>query len=267
MTQTQTFTKEEFIALLQSADTTIDTNVDYQPDEELAVDQDWQTGRDITVTTRRGFVSNTLRHNDFLRVSYSEFFMHGEYSWDNVEFDADCENWYWDLTPEFIITDGVDEWDEVIELDRREIQQLILDNTHIDNFSGADWETYDNEENLDSDTDKETDEMTKKELKRDNDRNLVFTGELIGSASSSPNNAHSNYSRETGRWTELNLYKTAGGKFVCHSIGRTQWQGEHDRYSAQVCETESEVVDFFGTGWLAKELYEDAGIDATEVID
>jgi hypothetical protein len=109
--------------------------------------------------------------------------------------------------------------------------------------------------------------MTKFTIERDNDRDLNFTGEIIGSASSSPNNASSNYSRETGRWSELNLYKTAGGKFVAQSIGRTQWQGEHDRYSAMVCNTEAEVVDFFGTGWLAKELYDDAGITAVEEIE
>lgn len=262
MTQTQTFTKEEFITLLQSADTTIGTSVDYQRDDELVLDQDWDTGRDIVVSFRAGSVSNTLQHGGIIMVSYSAYFQHGLYSWNNVEFDTDCDNWYWDYTPDFTVID-----EDGDELDRSEIEELIYDNTHISNFHNAEWETYDNEENLDSDTDKETDEMTRKELNRDNGRNLVFTGELIGSASSSPNNAHSNYSRETGRWTELNLYKTAGGKFVCHSIGRTQWQGEHDRYSAQVCETESDVVDFFGTGWLAKELYGNAGIDATEEVD
>lgn len=115
------------------------------------------------------------------------------------------------------------------------------------------------------DTDKET-AMEEFTVSRDNDRDLRFNGEKIAWASSSPNNAHSNYSRSTGRWTELRLYKTAGGKFVCESIGRTQWQGEHDRRSAKVCETVEEVIGFFGSGWLAKELYEEAGIECVEEI-
>lgn len=118
----------------------------------------------------------------------------------------------------------------------------------------------------DIDTDKETD-MEEITVARDNDRDLRFKGEKIAWASSSPNNAHSNYSRNTGRWTELNLYKTAGGKFVCEQIGRTQWQGEHDRRSALVCDTTDEVMNFFGAGWLAKELYEEAGIECVETIE
>ena len=103
-------------------------------------------------------------------------------------------------------------------------------------------------------------------LDNDNAANLRFTGELVASTSSSANNASSYYSGSVGRWTELKLYKTAGGKFIAQSIGRTQWQGEHDRYKVAVCETEDEVIAFFGHGWLAKSLYEEAGIvDVTDV--
>ncbi len=51
------------------------------------------------------------------------------------------------------------------------------------------------------------------------------------------------------------------------SVGRTQWQGEHDRHAAKVCDTVGQVVEFLGAGWLAKELYEEAGIDIAEVIE
>jgi len=104
-------------------------------------------------------------------------------------------------------------------------------------------------------------------LKRDNERDLQFTGVLIASASSSANNASSSYSGSTGRWTELFLYKTKGGKFVCKSVGRTQWEGEHDRHKAEVCADVECVCDFFGSSWLAKELYENAGIDCVESVD
>jgi hypothetical protein len=92
-------------------------------------------------------------------------------------------------------------------------------------------------------------------ITRDNERDLVFTGEIIASASSSPETSRSDFSGSTGRWTELTLYKTQGGKYVCESIGRTQWQGEHDRHKGAVCETPECVCEFFGESWLAKELY------------
>jgi len=105
-------------------------------------------------------------------------------------------------------------------------------------------------------------------VQRDGESNIKFTGECIANAESSDNNASgSSYSGSTGRWTELYLYKTAKGKFVCSSIGRTRWQGEHDRYSAAVCTTTDEVIEFFGHGWLAKELYSEAKIDSNTEIE
>ena len=98
------------------------------------------------------------------------------------------------------------------------------------------------------------------EIQIDNAPNIRFTGEQVATASSSANNANSNYSRDNGRWTVLKLFKTQAGKFVCQSIGRTQWQGEQDRYSGAVAEGEAGVIAFFGHGWLAKELYDEAGI-------
>ena len=37
--------------------------------------------------------------------------------------------------------------------------------------------------------------------------------------------------------------------------------------SGAACDTEAEVIEFFGTRWLAKELYAKAGIEAVEIID
>ena len=109
--------------------------------------------------------------------------------------------------------------------------------------------------------------MKEYNLRVDNSPNMKFTGERIASASSSPETSRSDYSGTTGRWTELDLYKTKGGKYICHQVGFTQWQGEHARYSGAVCETEDSVTAFFGHGWLAKELYENADLDAAVTID
>ena len=104
-------------------------------------------------------------------------------------------------------------------------------------------------------------------IPRDNEKDLRFTGELVAEVQSSANNASTRYSGSTGRWTVLKLYKTKAGKFVCQSIGRTQWDKETDRYSGAACTTHDEVTAFFGHGWLAKELYGEAGIDDAETIE
>lgn len=104
-------------------------------------------------------------------------------------------------------------------------------------------------------------------IENDGAPNIRITGQLLVCTSSSANNASSYYSGSVGRWTELNLYKTAGGRFVAQSIGHTQWQGEHTRYKAAVCQTEADVIEFFGHGWLAKNLYEDAGIADVQEVD
>lgn len=96
--------------------------------------------------------------------------------------------------------------------------------------------------------------------------NLRFVGKLVAEMSSSPDQASSYYSGSTGRYTILRLFRTRGGKFVAEKTGRTQWQGERDRINIAVCDDEKAVIEFFGHGWLAKDLYEEAGIsDVTEI--
>jgi len=102
-------------------------------------------------------------------------------------------------------------------------------------------------------------------LQRDN---LTFEGELIATAASTDDPQSSDFSGSTGRWTELALYKTTvGGTWVCSRIGRSCWQGERDSHEATQCKTEQELIDWFGTDWLAKRLLKSAGIDSAEHID
>lgn len=99
------------------------------------------------------------------------------------------------------------------------------------------------------------------DIQRDGKTDLKFTGEQVASASSKA------VYNDGGRWTVLKLYKTKGGKYVCQSIGRTCWEGETDRYSGEVCNTEAEVIAFFGHGRLAKELYHEAGLSDAETVE
>ncbi len=66
---------------------------------------------------------------------------------------------------------------------------------------------------------------------------------------------------------ERHLYKTRGGKYICY---RTLWMSEHGdgldgwlNISYAICETTDEVTEFFGYTETAKDLYREAGIDAT----
>jgi len=154
----------------------------------------------------------------------------------------------------------IDEYGD--ELDTCELGEIITEHTDIDLL---DLSVLGDDETDDIDIDEDSD-MKTIIVKRDNDRDIKSTGETIASVSSSASNAHSGYSGSTGRWTELTLYRTKGGKYICEQIGYTQWEGEKTRYSGCVCETIDQVVEFFGTKWLSKDLYENADIEvAVEV--
>ena len=86
-----------------------------------------------------------------------------------------------------------------------------------------------------------------------------FKGKRLGSVSSSHNIT-------TGRWTELGLYRTTGGKYVCSEIGGSTWPDSPTTHRGAICETPEQVIEFFGYGVLAKELYEMAGIEAAVVV-
>ena len=110
--------------------------------------------------------------------------------------------------------------------------------------------------------------MEKFEIERDNGASLSFTGELLAKVSSSDNNASgSSYSGQTGRWQVLSLYRTEKGRFICQRIDRTRWQGERDSHAAAVCDDHKGMIEFFGHGWLAKDLYDEAGINAAVAIE
>lgn len=109
--------------------------------------------------------------------------------------------------------------------------------------------------------------MTKYTIDRTDERKLQFDGQLLAAVESSHNNASASYSGATGRWQELRLYRTAAGRYVCEQVDRTLWQGEHDRTTVRVVDTVDDVAVFFGAGWLAKDLYEAAGIEVVETVD
>lgn len=97
-------------------------------------------------------------------------------------------------------------------------------------------------------------------IERDNGKALRFKGTLLATASSHRDNCY-------GRWTYLELYRTAKGKYIAVSQAITQWEGESNIINSEVFETEKEVMDFFGDGWLARKIYSDAGFDYFETVE
>ena len=116
----------------------------------------------------------------------------------------------------------------------------------------------DDEEKIGKNDDENLDWFT---IERDDGPAYKFRGEKIGYARSSNNTAHPDYSGSTGHSEKLVLYKTQSGKYVCEKVGYSQWQGQHTRYAASVCDTVLDVGHFFGYGWLAKDLYANAKIE------
>ena len=104
-------------------------------------------------------------------------------------------------------------------------------------------------------------------LDRTENAPLIFTGQLIGRADSSPDSASSDYSGSTGHWEECLLFQTNSGKYVCCRRSCSQWRGEQDVAEAHVAANLPEVVAFFGWGRLAKALYMDADLDLAHLAE
>lgn len=69
------------------------------------------------------------------------------------------------------------------------------------------------------------------------------------------------------RWSELYLYTTPHGRFLCQEVGKSLHAAETTRYRLVRAETPEEIIKAIGYGWLAKALYDAAGIDHAEHID
>ncbi len=108
-------------------------------------------------------------------------------------------------------------------------------------------------------------------IKRDKLPDLAFEGERVACVSSDSGEMYAEGGyielqararvRGRDRWTELELYRTKGGKWIAVTIGRSRVEGETDRHAAVVCKTEREVFRILGMGRLARNLYVKAELD------
>ncbi|MDH5188493.1 MAG: hypothetical protein OEW37_05995 [Rhodospirillaceae bacterium] len=191
---------------------------------------------------------------DGITITYTESFGYDDYDEDSFNASTDGMDEVWKIEGLTVLDDG----DEMSE---SEIADYL-----DESFSTIDYSGLDFDETIDIDVDEDS-EMETYTVEIDNQPNVKFTGKKIGGASTSNNQASSYYSGTVGRWTVLRLYQTAKGKYICEQINYTQHQGEHNRFSGAVCETLDEVFKFFGYRWLAKELYDDAGIECTVTVE
>jgi hypothetical protein len=98
-------------------------------------------------------------------------------------------------------------------------------------------------------------------------RSLRFQGILLATVVSDPDVSAKNYSGRMGVWNEYSIYRTKAGAYVCELYEGTQWQGVRDTVKCKKANSIKDVIDFFGLGDLAKELYEAAAFDYSESID
>jgi hypothetical protein len=100
-------------------------------------------------------------------------------------------------------------------------------------------------------------------LDNDNAPDVEFDGELIGSGSSKGDNPYNSATR----WEVFKIYRTKAGTLVGQAIGRTQWEGERDRFNTRVCDSEQSLIDFFGLTDPAKEALDEAGIKTSITVE
>lgn len=62
------------------------------------------------------------------------------------------------------------------------------------------------------------------------------------------------------RWSEIHLYATPHGRYLCQVIGRSLVPNEVNRYRLVRAGSIGDMIDALGHGWLAKQVYDAAGI-------
>lgn len=101
-------------------------------------------------------------------------------------------------------------------------------------------------------------------IERDGDRDLEFTGSLLGEGSHGTG-GNSGYSCDWNRGTTVRIYRTEGGHYICAVRQWSQWQGEGELNRASVCSTAEEVLAWLtddcggDLGRASKEAWEKAG--------
>ena len=107
----------------------------------------------------------------------------------------------------------------------------------------------------------DADEGTQWVVVRDGCADLRFTGTVVAEKSSRECSGP-----RSVRWDVLKLYRTRSGTWVCSREDIMLFMDEQYSQEGAVCASTAEVVQFFGYGVLAKQLYAAARIECAEAI-
>lgn len=237
------------------------TEQDYDSHSEEQWDGNEDESRRVVYVTGHAWrTSSTQLDGGRVALTYNE-------QWNAVEFDTDslkheAGDYAWELEGVQL----VDEDGELLELSH-ELPYMAGDGLIPAVMTEIDWTFlskaagFNAVDDIDNDIDNDMDnDMETFTLENDNAPNVRFNGELVATASSFAYNRND-------RWTELYLYRSVGGKHVCQTIGRTQWQDETNRHTVEVVDSDAAVVEIFGYGRLAKEIYSEANIEHVQDVE
>lgn len=248
------FTEDQFKTFLQRPDWTQSQEIEFTDSEEV------QTMSGETVLCCNGICTLYSRLKG-IEISYTEGFHYYAENQDSFVASSEGLDEPLKITGQFFI---IDEDGENIT---SYASDIINDYPWSDVLFDIDYSDVitDINSTADLDTNDEDDDFEQILLEVDNEPDLSFTGQLI---------VHTSSSEKNGRWVYLELYKTKSGKFVCYQVNKTCWQGERDFKKAFVVSSglteqtrNQQIIDFFGQGWLAKDLYYEAKINNSVNLD
>lgn len=236
----KTMTLNEFKAFLDRDDWVRKTRIGIIDTEEKNVKR--KEG-EITVfhTCGMGMFESAL---DGVSIFYKEVFDYDDYDIQSFRKTVEGIEEVLSISGLKIVDDNGDDF-----IDWRDLVPADFKNIDYDEIYKA----------LDACVDVDVDEDSGKgliKIKVDNAPDIRFSGDEIAQFSSSWDSTQLHFSGEEGWRTELILYKTIYGKWICQKVHETKWLDQKDELSAKVCTSLDEVKQFFGDDWVAKKLYE-----------
>jgi len=260
-------TIEQFEDMVQNADWTHQYDVSHTDDTDI-YECNMDEGEVLVGISINGYVTKSSKANWLgaeVEISFTEVFSHTEYKpKSSIETSPpDGEDF------EFSGFEVVDDDGDVIEIGDGADTALynVLRGSEIDSIDYVELLGEDQVEEIKEDEGDTNEDMSEIIVRRDHNPDISAIAEVLACQQTSGNSGHSDYSGSAARWTELTLYITRGGKFICEKIEVTQWQGESNSYDGAVCTSHAEVIKFFGRCRLAKSLYREAQIQDVERVE
>jgi hypothetical protein len=244
----QTITLKDFIALTKDRPWIRSQTVEFV-DENIEEEFIWnglfgeECPRRFKRFTGIGTLTSTL---ESIIIRYQEIFYVDEFTPESLELDPDGmdpdQNW---------TSQGV----TVVNEDGEPVGISDLIDSLSDDFKAI---NYDHGLDIQKELHADVQGSAQQRIQIDKGPLIIFSGELISKTwSSGDNSIPQEFSGKPGHFTELYLYKTISGRYVY--IQDDCCNGKWITYG-EVCDTFDELRCSLGCGWLANELFENAGL-------